>query len=45
MKFILTVLAIHFAAEMLGKRKKAGKTNMTNERNDKIMHPAEYSLR
>ncbi len=45
MEFLLLVLAIHFIAEMVIVKIKAGKANDKDDTNEKIHHPAETDLR
>jgi hypothetical protein len=41
MKFVLIVLALHFAGEMIGGKKKQPE----EQREETVLHPAEYNLR
>jgi hypothetical protein len=45
MKFLLTVLAIHFIGELIGNKRKNKKINEADEINETVFHPAEYELR
>ena len=44
MKFLMIVLAIHFVAEMIGNKRKDNSKD-ADERNKKILHPAEFNTR
>jgi hypothetical protein len=45
MKFVMVVLAIHFIGEMISNKRKRVKDKRGDERNEIILHPAEYLLR
>jgi hypothetical protein len=45
MKFVMVVLAIHFIGEVIGNKRKKIKDKRVNERNELVLHPAEYILR
>lgn len=46
MKFLLVVLTLHLLIEWIGRRKERNKEkNMEPERNERVIHPAEFLLR
>jgi hypothetical protein len=45
MKFLMIVLTVHFVAEMIGNKRNAAKKGKTDERNEKVLHPAEFDIR
>ena len=45
MKWVMVVLAIHFIGEMISNKRKKIKDKGMNERNEIVVHPAEYLLR
>ncbi len=45
MKFVMIVLVIRFVAELISSKRKKVAISEGNERNEKILHPAEFELR
>lgn len=45
MKFLLIVLTVHFIGEVISYKRKDGSNNKGDERNEKILHPAEFTVR
>jgi hypothetical protein len=45
MKFLLIVLTVHFAAEMIGNKRKEKNENKAGNENKKVRHPAEFDIR
>ena len=45
MKFIMTVLAIRFIAELIGNKRKNINVNVKDQKDETVRHPAEYGLR
>jgi hypothetical protein len=45
MKFVMIVLAIHFIGEMIGNKRKKVTERNTDEKNIRILHPAEFPVR
>jgi hypothetical protein len=45
MKFLMIVLAVHFAAEVISNKRKEINGNKADEKEKKILHPAEFDMR
>lgn len=45
MKFLMIVLAVHFVAEIISRKRKETDRGNGDERNKDVRHPAEYDLR
>jgi hypothetical protein len=45
MKFLVTVLAIHFIVELISNNRKKEKENINDGVNERIIHPSEYRVR
>ena len=45
MKFVLVVLTIHFIGEMIAGKVKNGKNEKVNNTAERVIHPAEFTLR
>ncbi|MEI9913010.1 MAG: hypothetical protein WDO71_27215 [Bacteroidota bacterium] len=45
MKFVMIVLAIHFIGEVISNKRKEISNNNADERNETVIHPAEFNLR
>jgi hypothetical protein len=45
MKFVMIVLAIHFIGEMIGNKRETITEGNTDEKNTKVLHPAEFQVR
>ena len=45
MKFLLIVFAIHVIGELISNKRKDGKVDKAEVRNENIRHPAEFDLR
>ena len=45
MKFLMIVLAVHFVAEVISNKRKEMTDNKAGEKEEKILHPAEFDMR
>ena len=45
MKFLMIVLAVHFVAEMISNKRKQINNDDACEKEEKILHPAEFDMR
>ena len=45
MKFLMIVMAIRFIGEVISNKRKGVGNNNADERNEKVIHPAEFNMR
>ena len=45
MKFLMIVMAIHFIGEVVSNKRKGLRNNNVDERDEKVLHPAEFNMR
>ena len=45
MKFIMIVLAIHFAGEVISNKRKMKDKYQADEKGERVIHPAEFGMR
>lgn len=45
MKFLMIVLAVHFIGEVISNKRKGVKNKNADEKNDRVIHPAEFNIR
>jgi len=45
MKFLMIVLAVHFVAEVISNKRKEMTGNKAGEKEEKVLHPAEFNMR
>jgi hypothetical protein len=45
MKFLMIVLVVHFVAEVIGNKRKEVNEGKADEKDEKILHPAEFNMR
>ncbi|HLG40703.1 MAG TPA: hypothetical protein VI461_13585 [Chitinophagaceae bacterium] len=45
MKFLMIVLAVHFLGEVISNKRKGINNSSADEKNEKIIHPAEFNVR
>jgi hypothetical protein len=45
MKFLMIVLAVHFIGEVISNKRKGTNNNNADESNERVIHPAEFTMR